>query len=54
MLYLTENEKKTMEDLKLKDLKEKNYLFQAINQVVFETILKETSKEILDSLKQKY
>nr|KYP44585.1 Retrovirus-related Pol polyprotein from transposon TNT 1-94 [Cajanus cajan] len=52
---LTENEKKTVEELKLKDLKVKNYLFQAIDRAVLETILKkETSKEIWDSLKQKY
>jgi len=44
---LTEDEKKTMDELKLKDLKVKNYLFQAIDRVVLETILKkETSKEI--------
>ena len=43
-VVLTENEKKTMEELKLKDLKVKNYLFQAIDLVVLETILKkETS-----------
>ena len=52
---LTENEKKTVNELKLKDLKVKNYLFQAIDRSVLETILKkETSKEIWDSLKQKY
>ncbi|XP_050890058.1 uncharacterized protein LOC127095406 [Lathyrus oleraceus] len=52
---LTENEKKTVNGLKLKDLKVKNYLFQAIDRSVLETILKkETSKEIWDSLKQKY
>lgn len=51
---LIENEKKTLEELKLKDLKVKNYLFQAIDRAVLETILKKgTSKEIWD-LKQKY
>ncbi|RDX69984.1 hypothetical protein CR513_50825, partial [Mucuna pruriens] len=41
------NGKKNMEELKLKDLKAKNYLFQAINQIVLETILKKgMSKEI--------
>ncbi|MCI35342.1 retrovirus-related Pol polyprotein from transposon TNT 1-94, partial [Trifolium medium] len=54
-VQLTENEKKTVDELKLKDLKVKNYLFQAIDRAVLETILKkETSKEIWDSLKQKY
>lgn len=52
---LTETEKKTLEEHKLKDLKVKNYLFQAIDRVVLETILKKgTSKEIWDSLQQKY
>nr|GMD79448.1 Retrovirus-related Pol polyprotein from transposon TNT 1-94 [Ipomoea batatas] len=40
--------------LKLKVLKGKNYLFQAINRTVLETILKkDTSKDIWDSLKKK-
>lgn len=40
---------------KLKDLKVKNYLFQAIDRSILETILKkETSKDIWDSMKQKY
>jgi hypothetical protein len=30
-VVLTDNEKKTLEELKLKDLKAKNYLFQAID-----------------------
>ncbi|RDX68756.1 hypothetical protein CR513_52218, partial [Mucuna pruriens] len=52
---ISNNEKKNLEELKLKDLKVKNYLFQAIDQTVLETILKkEMSKEIWDSLKQKY
>ena len=47
---LTENEKKMVSELKVK-----NYLFQAIDRSVLETILKkETSKEMWDSLKQKY
>jgi len=46
-VLLAENEKKTMEEFKLKDLKVKNYLFQAIDRVVFEIISKkEMSKEI--------
>jgi hypothetical protein len=54
-VQLTDNEKKTIDELKLKNLKVKNYLFQAIDRVVLETILKkETSKEIWDYLKQKY
>ncbi|KAJ9671142.1 hypothetical protein PVL29_027229 [Vitis rotundifolia] len=41
--------------LKLKDLKTKNYLFQAIDRPILEIILsKETSKDIWDSMKKKY
>ncbi|XP_068319497.1 uncharacterized protein [Pyrus communis] len=51
----SEVQKKTMDELKLKDLKTKNYLFQAIDQSILETILKkDTAKDIWDSLKQKY
>ncbi|KAF3974279.1 hypothetical protein CMV_002373 [Castanea mollissima] len=47
-------QRKTIEDQKLKDLKAKNYLFQAIDRSVLETILnKDTAKNIWDSLKQK-
>ncbi|XP_062013843.1 uncharacterized protein LOC133730232 [Rosa rugosa] len=39
----------------MKDLKVKNYLFQAIDRTIMETILdKETAKGIWDSMKQKY
>ena len=52
---LSETQKKTYEDQKLKDLKAKNYLFQAIDRSILETILKkDTAKDIWDSLKQKY
>jgi len=52
---LSELQQKTYEDQKLKDLKAKNYLFQAIDRSILETILKkDTAKEIWDSLKQKY
>lgn len=51
----TEGQKKAFEDAKLKDLKAKNYLFQAIDRTVLETILNtDTAKSIWDSLKQKY
>lgn len=44
---------KEFEGLKLKDLKAKNYLFQAIDRSILETILsKETSKDIWDSMKK--
>ncbi|KAK2442749.1 putative mitochondrial protein [Trifolium repens] len=43
------------EESKLKDFKAKNYLFQAIDRTIMETILlKDSSKGIWDSMKQKY
>lgn len=51
----TEAQKKLHEEQKLKDLKCKNYLFQALDRSILETILKkDTTKDIWDSLKQKY
>ena len=51
----TEAQQKAIADHKLKDLKLKNYLFQAIDRNIMETILnKETGKHIRDSMKQKY
>ena len=38
--FLSEGQKKAIEDLKLKDLKAKNYFFQAIDRPTLETILK--------------
>jgi len=52
---LTDAQKAELEGMKLKDLKAKNYLFQAIDRSILETILcKDTSKDIWDSMKQKY
>ena len=52
---LSETRKKTYEDQKLKDLKAKNYMFQAVDRSILETIFKkDTTKDIWDSLKQKY
>ncbi|KAK2407959.1 putative mitochondrial protein [Trifolium repens] len=52
---LTETQKKALDDQRLKDLKAKNYLFQAIDRAVLETILKkDTAKDIWDSMKKKY
>ena len=52
---LTNAQKAELEAKKLKDLKAKNYLFQAIDRPILETILcKETSKDIWDSMKKKY
>lgn len=52
---LTDAQKTEQERLKLKDLMAKNYLFQAIDRSIMETILKkDTSKQIWDSMKKKY
>nr|GEZ57986.1 retrovirus-related Pol polyprotein from transposon TNT 1-94 [Tanacetum cinerariifolium] len=51
----TEAQRKAFEEAKLKDLKVKNYLFQAINREILETILdKSSSKAIWESMRQKY
>ena len=50
----TEAQRKRTDDQKLKDLKVKNYLFQAIDRTIIETILnKETAKAIWDSMRLK-
>jgi len=50
-----EAQSKLIEEQKLKDLKVKNYLFQAIDCEVLETILKRDMKiNIWDSMKQKF
>nr|GEZ59720.1 putative RNA-directed DNA polymerase [Tanacetum cinerariifolium] len=51
----SEAQKKAIDDARLKDLKVKNYIFQAIEREILETILnKSTTKEIWDSMRQKY
>ena len=51
----TEAQRRKLEELKLKDLKVKNFLFQAIDRTILETILvKKTSKQIWDSMKKKF
>nr|DAD29770.1 TPA_asm: hypothetical protein HUJ06_031238 [Nelumbo nucifera] len=53
--FLRSKEYWQLEELRLKDLKAKNYLFQAIDRSILETILhKDTSKHIWDSMKKKY
>ena len=52
---LTEAQQKSIANQKLKDLKVKNYLFQAIDRTIIETILnRDTTKHIWDTMKQKY
>ncbi|XP_024042857.1 uncharacterized protein LOC112099669 [Citrus clementina] len=54
-VVLTDAQKIELEGQRLKDLKAKNYLFQAIDRSIVETILsKDSSKQIWDSLKKKY
>ncbi|KAL0537893.1 hypothetical protein IC582_026884 [Cucumis melo] len=51
----TDAQRKKNYEMKLKDLKVKNYLFQAIDRTILEIILnKNTAKEIWDSIKKKY
>ena len=48
----TEAQRKPIVEQQLKDLKVKNYLFQAIDRTILETILnKDTAKNIWDSMK---
>lgn len=50
-----QEQRKVVEEAKVKDLKVKNYLYQAIDRRTIETILKKgTTKEIWDSLKIKH
>lgn len=52
---MTPEQIKSIEEARLKDLKAKNYLFQAIDRGIIETILnKDSAKGIWDSMKQKY
>lgn len=52
---VTDEEQKYLEEMKLKDLKVKNYLFQSIDRTVLDTILKkDTAKEIWDAMKKKF
>ncbi|GAU29090.1 hypothetical protein TSUD_58560 [Trifolium subterraneum] len=51
----TAEQLKIANDSKLRDLKVKNYLFQAIDRSILETILqRDTAKEIWDSMRSKY
>lgn len=52
---LTEAQQRHIDEQKLKDLKVKNYLFQALDRSILETMLKkDTSQDIWESLKKKY
>jgi hypothetical protein len=52
---LSDEQQKAIADQRLKDLRAKNYLFQAIDRSILETILdKETLKGIWDSMKKTF
>nr|GMD00997.1 Retrovirus-related Pol polyprotein from transposon TNT 1-94 [Ipomoea batatas] len=52
---MSADQRTRLEGLKLKDHKAKNYLFQAIDRSILETILsKDSSKNIWDSMKKKF
>ncbi|GMJ12457.1 hypothetical protein HRI_004914900 [Hibiscus trionum] len=54
-VVLSEAQQKEQDELLLKDLKAKNYLFQAIDRTILEQILeKRTAKQIWDSMKTKF
>ncbi|XP_020235768.1 uncharacterized protein LOC109815455 [Cajanus cajan] len=54
-MTLIDAQQKEFDAMKLKDLKGKNYLFQAIDCSILETIFcKDTSRDICDSMKKKY
>ena len=52
---LTEVQRKVLDDMRLKDLKSKNYLFNSIDRSILRTITqKDTAKQLWDSMKVKY
>ncbi|GJV64547.1 putative RNA-directed DNA polymerase [Tanacetum coccineum] len=51
----SEAEKKKLEELRMKDLQVKHYLYQAIDRVTFEQILdRKTSKAVWESMKRRF
>ena len=52
---MIESQQQKIDEMKLKDLKLKNYLFQGIDRTILETILqKDTAKQIWDPMKKKF
>lgn len=52
---ITPTQKQNLEEMKLKDLKAKNYLFQSLDKSILKMITqKETSKQLWDSMKMKW
>ncbi|XP_076950796.1 uncharacterized protein LOC143623877 [Bidens hawaiensis] len=51
----SEAQRKKLEDLRVKDLQVKHYMYQAIDRVTFEQILdRKTSKAVRDSMKRRF
>jgi hypothetical protein len=51
----TADQQRTADESKLKDLKVKNYLFQAIDRSILETILvRDTARDIWEAMRRKY
>lgn len=51
---MTPTQKQNLEEMKLKDLEAKNYLFQSLDKSILKTITqKKTSKQLWDSMKMK-
>lgn len=53
-VILTGPQRTEVAEQKLKDLKVKNYLFASIDKTILKTIVKESSKDIWESMKAKY
>ena len=53
-MILTGPQRTEVAEQKLKDLKVKNYLFASIDKTILKTIVKESSKDIWESMKAKY
>ena len=52
---VTDAQQRKIDEMKLKDLKVKNYFFQAINRTILDTILqKAIAKQIWDAMKKKF
>ncbi|GKD28674.1 hypothetical protein Tco_1239452, partial [Tanacetum coccineum] len=52
---VTAAQRKNIDEMKLKDLKAKNYLFSSIDKSILKTITKkDTSKQLWDSMKMRY
>lgn len=52
---LSDDERRQLEELRIKDYQVKHYLFQALDRTIFEQILdRRTSKIVWESMKRKF